>query len=65
MSKLKALKPAIPQEEDFLDINPHSSDDEDNNEKHSKLISDITKLSSSKKRFLKCSTQAFIAHSRF
>lgn len=49
MSKLKALKPAVVQDEEFLDINSNSSDDDDN-DKHSKLLDEITKLSSSKKR---------------
>lgn len=49
MSKLKAIKPAVQDEEEFLNVNPGTSSDEDDDQKHSSLLDAINKLETKKR----------------
>ncbi len=49
MSKLKAIRPVAEKEEEFLSVNPHHSSEDEDEEKHSKLLDAINKLGSKKR----------------
>ena len=49
MSKLKAIRPVAEKEEEFLSVNAHHSSEDEDEEKHSKLLDAINKLGSKKR----------------